>query len=84
VKQNEPEPSLRVKIRQEDGSLWATVDEYPGVMGTGDDLEELRESLEEGIRLMKVDPDEDLPQLRLSELKLGPAGTPTSAELLPT
>jgi predicted RNase H-like HicB family nuclease len=78
-----PERDLHVKIRQEDGSFWATVEEYPGVLGTGDDLEELRVSLEEGIRLMKVGPGKDLPELRLSELKLAPAGAPASAELLP-
>jgi len=79
-----PERDLHVKIREEDGSLWATVDEYPGVMGTGDDLEELRASLEEGIRLVKAGPGEELPGFRLSELKLGPTETPASAELLPT
>ena len=78
-----PERDLHVKIRQEDGSFWATVDEYPGVLGTGDDLEELRVSLEEGIRLMKAGPGEDLPEVRLSELTLEPAGAPASAELLP-
>jgi predicted RNase H-like HicB family nuclease len=78
-----PERDLHVKIRQEDGSFWATVDEYPGVLATGDDLEELRASLEEGIRLMKARPGEELPGFRLSDLKLGPAETPASAELLP-
>lgn len=78
-----PERNLHVKIRQEDGSYWATVEEYPGVLATGDDLEELRASLEEGIRLMKAQPGEDLPEVRLSELKLQPSETPASAELLP-
>jgi predicted RNase H-like HicB family nuclease len=62
-----PERNLQVKIRQEDGSFWATVDEYPGVLATGDDLEELRVILEEGIRMIKAEPGEDLPGLRLSE-----------------
>lgn len=78
-----PERDLHVKIRQEKGSLWATVEEYPGVLGTGDDPEELRASLEEAIRFMKAGPGEDLPELRLTELKLTPAGAPASAELLP-
>ncbi len=34
------------KIRQEDGSFWATVEEYPGGPATGDDLEELPASFE--------------------------------------
>lgn len=78
-----PERDLHVKIRQEDGAFWATVDEYPGVLGAGDDLEEFRVSLEEGIRLMKAGPDEDLPQMRLSKLKLEPAGMLAGADLLP-
>jgi predicted RNase H-like HicB family nuclease len=71
-----------VKIREEDGSYWATVDEYPGVLATGDDLEELRASLEEGIRLIKTDPGSDVPDLRLSALKLEPSETPAIAELV--
>jgi predicted RNase H-like HicB family nuclease len=70
-----------VDIRQEDGAFWATVDEYPGVLAAGDDLEGLRASLAEGIRLMAVGPDEELPELRLSELKSGSAETPTTAEI---
>lgn len=77
-----PERDLHVRIRQEDGSYWATIDEYPGVLATGDDLEELRESLEEGIRLMKAEAGEDLPAIRLSGLTLA-TETPASAELLP-
>jgi predicted RNase H-like HicB family nuclease len=77
-----PERHLHVKIRQEDGSYWATVDEYPGVLATGDSLEELRQSLEEGIRLMKAAPGEDLPSVRLSPLTLA-SETPASAELVP-
>jgi len=74
---------LHVKIRQEDGSFWATVDEYPGVLATGDSLEELRASLEEGIRLMKAEPGGDVPDLRLSELTLTAGEAPASAELIP-
>lgn len=43
---------LSVNVRSEDGSYWATVAEYPGVFATGDTLEELRESLGEGIALV--------------------------------
>lgn len=78
-----PERLLHVKIHQEDDSFWATIDEYPGVLATGDDLEELRASLEEGIRLMRAKPGEDVPRSRLSALRLEPAETPASAELLP-
>ena len=44
--------NVHVRIRFEDQSYWATVDEYPGVFGTGDTLAELRESLEEGLSLV--------------------------------
>lgn len=62
---------LTVQIRVEDGSLWATVDEFPGVMATGDNLEELRESLQEGIALMLAQPGEDPPAVTLSEIQPG-------------
>jgi predicted RNase H-like HicB family nuclease len=54
---------LHVNVRHEDGSLWATVEEFPGVFATGDNLEELRESLEEGIALMLERPNGDLPRV---------------------
>jgi predicted RNase H-like HicB family nuclease len=73
---------LHVRIREEDGAFWATVDEFPGVLATGDDLEELRASLEEGIRLIKAEPGGEVPDLRLSELKLEASETPASAELV--
>lgn len=46
---------LCVHVRSEDGSFWATVEEYPGVFATGDTLDELRESLEEGVALVAPD-----------------------------
>jgi hypothetical protein len=46
-----PEPQqLHVNVRFEDEAFWATVDEFPGVFATGDNLDELRGSLEEGSR----------------------------------
>jgi predicted RNase H-like HicB family nuclease len=75
-----PEKHLHMKIRQEDGAFWATVDEYPGVFATGDDLEELRASLEEGIQLMK---GEDAPPFRLSPLQFACDTTPAMADLVP-
>lgn len=76
-----PERRLHFRIRREDGSLWATVDEYPGVFATGEDLEELRAGLEEGIRFMKADAGEPLPDVRLLPLSL-PDETSASAELI--
>ena len=80
-----PEPQqLHVNVRLEDGSLWATVDEYPGVFATGDNLEELRESLQEGIALVLADLGEAPPTLTLAPLRAEPVVTTASAELLYT
>jgi predicted RNase H-like HicB family nuclease len=60
---------LHIAVRFEDGSLWATVDEYPGVFATGDTLGELRESLEEGIALSLAEPGQDPPAVTLGDLE---------------
>lgn len=54
---------LHINVRIEDGSLWATVDEFPGVFATGDTAEELRVSLEEGISLYLAEPGKDAPSV---------------------
>lgn len=74
-----PEPSnmpdmervrdLHVEIRIEDGSLWATVREYFGVFATGDNLDELRDSIAEGIALMLAIPGESAPTVSLGDLR---------------
>lgn len=51
-------PSIRVKIHFEDGKMWATVDDMPGVFATGDTYDELRESLGEAISLYRAGPGE--------------------------
>ncbi len=62
-----PEPQqLHVNVRLEDGSLWATVDEHPGVFATGDNLDELRESLQEGVALALAGPGEAPPTVTLA------------------
>jgi predicted RNase H-like HicB family nuclease len=58
---------LHIDVRIEDGSLWATVDELPGVFATGDTSEELRASLEEGISLYLAKPDETPHPVTLDE-----------------
>ena len=74
--------AIHVCIRSEDGSYWATVAEYPGVFATGDDLEELRESLEEGISLVLADDDKPAP-IHLAPLKIASEKpTPASSELV--
>jgi len=77
------EHRLHVQMREEDGAFWATVDEYPSVFAAGDDLEELRASIEEGICLITAEPDGETPDLRLSELLLEPGEATASANLAP-
>jgi predicted RNase H-like HicB family nuclease len=76
------ESRLHVRVHREDGAFWATVDEYPGVLATGDDLEELRGILEEGICLMVAQPEGKVPNLRVSPLEVEPAGSLASAILI--
>ena len=73
--------TVHVRVRFEDQAFWATVDEYPGVFATGDTLDELRESLEEGISLVVVDAGTGEQQARLSPLPADSVETVTSAEL---
>src|SRR6201996_7104317 len=63
------ERQLHVRVQREDGAFWATVDEYPGVFATGDDLEELRAILEEGICLMVAEAEGEVPDLRVPRWK---------------
>jgi predicted RNase H-like HicB family nuclease len=78
-----PEPQkLHVSIRHEDDAFWATVDEFPGVLATGDDLSELRESLQEGIALLLAPPGEEPPAVRLGALHLEPVAMSAGAELV--
>jgi predicted RNase H-like HicB family nuclease len=78
-----PEPQqLHVNVRLEDGSLWATVEEFPGVFATGDNLDELRESLREGIALVLARPGEEPPTVTLAPLRSEPVETTASSELV--
>lgn len=69
---------LHLTIRTEDGGLWATVEEFPGVFATGDNLEELRESLEEGISLYLAEPGGEPADVRLDALRPEPAAASAS------
>lgn len=44
--------TLTAHIHREDGSYWADVPELPGVFATGDTLDELFESLREGVGMV--------------------------------
>jgi predicted RNase H-like HicB family nuclease len=73
---------LHVSVRLEDDAYWATVDEFPGVFATGDNLEELRESLEEGIALMLAPPGGAVPTVTLAPLRHEPVEMTASSELV--
>jgi predicted RNase H-like HicB family nuclease len=73
---------LHVSVRHEDGAFWATVEEYPGVFATGDDLDELRESLQEGIALVLARPGKEPPAVTLGTLHLEPVAMSADAELV--
>jgi predicted RNase H-like HicB family nuclease len=74
--------SLHVSVRHEDDSYWATVDEFPGVFATGDDLEELRASLEEGIALVLASPGQQPPTITLTPFRPEPAAMGANAQLV--
>lgn len=78
---SEPRP-LHVSVRLEDDVYWATVDEFPGVFATGDNLGELRESLEEGIALVLAAPGEEPPAVTLAPLRHEPVAMAASSELV--
>ena len=42
---------LNVEVHKEEGSYWAEVAELPGCFATGDSLDELVQSLEDGVAL---------------------------------
>lgn len=46
---------LTARIHIEDGSYWADVPELPGCFASGDTLDELFESLQEGVALYLAD-----------------------------
>lgn len=78
-----PEPQrLHVNVHHEENAFWATVDEFPGVFAPGDDLDELRESLQEGIALILAPPGEEPPPIRVGALQLEPVAMSAGAEPL--
>lgn len=46
---------LTARIRIEDGTYWADIEELPGCFATGETLDELFESLQEGVALYLAD-----------------------------
>lgn len=73
---------LHVHVRVEDESFWATVDEFPGAFATGDTIDELRESLEEGIALVLARPGGEVPEVKLDGFHAQPVSTAATPELV--
>jgi predicted RNase H-like HicB family nuclease len=73
---------LHLSLHHEDDAFWATVAEFPGVFATGNDLNELRESLQEGIALILARPGEEPPAMKLGPLHLEPVAMSAGAELV--
>jgi predicted RNase H-like HicB family nuclease len=73
---------LHINVRYEDASLWATVDEFPGVFATGDNLDELRKSLEDGIALVLERDDGAIPKVTMAPLRPTPVEISASSELV--
>jgi predicted RNase H-like HicB family nuclease len=61
---------LTAHIHIEDGNYWADVPELPGCFASGDTLDGLFESLQEGISLYLADEDEQSGPLRVATATL--------------
>jgi predicted RNase H-like HicB family nuclease len=79
---SEPSKQLHVSVRLEDDVYWATVEEFPGVFATGDNLEELRVSTAEGIALVLAAPGAEPPRVTLAPLRHGPVAMEARSELV--
>lgn len=71
---------LNIQVTLEDGSMWATVEEYPGVFATGDTHEELRASIEEGVSLYLSEPGASV-NVTLAALEFEPMDVTAHADL---
>ena len=74
---SEQEIEYVVRVNEEpDGSLWAEVIDLPGCFASGNTLDELREGLEEAIRLYLADDSSPsaeaptVPVLRVGEIRV--------------
>ena len=74
--------AVHVRVHFEDRAFWATVEEYPGVFATGDTLEELRQSLEEGLSLVIAAADPQQRPVRLAPLPADTADTAKASDAL--
>lgn len=61
---------LTARIHIEEGTYWADVPELPGCFASGDTLDELFESLREGVALYVTDDGEQNVPLRVASVTL--------------
>jgi predicted RNase H-like HicB family nuclease len=67
---------LTVNVHPEDGSYWADVQELPGCFASGDTLDELFNSIREGIELYLADAsDRAMPPLQVKSAVLSDASS---------
>lgn len=71
---------LHITVRLEDGAMWATVKEHPGAFATGDTLENLRASLEQGISLYLSEPGTSV-RVKIAALASEPMEATAQADL---
>ncbi|MGN6202458.1 MAG: type II toxin-antitoxin system HicB family antitoxin [Solirubrobacterales bacterium] len=69
---------LTARIHIEDGSYWADVAELPGCFASGHTLDELLESLQEGIALYLADEGEQRGPLHVATATLTDAPLPVA------
>jgi predicted RNase H-like HicB family nuclease len=67
---------LTVNIHLEDGSYWADVPELPGCFASGDTLDELFNSVREGIKLyLSEESNREMPRLQVRSAVLSDASS---------
>jgi len=71
---------LRLRITEEDGSYWATVDEMPGVFAAGETFGELLDSVVNGVALWLAEPDGPVPTVTIGDMEK--VGREATAELI--
>lgn len=73
---------LNVTVHFEDGTFWATVEQFPGVFAAGATLDELRVSLQEGIALVLAEPGKPAPRVELADIQVQPVVASASTALV--
>lgn len=79
---------LGLIVHHEDDHVWAEVEEYPGCFASGDNLDELREALEEALSMYLAPSEAERRRVILEIMPAEPPHTehrhPARAELVTT